>query len=84
MPAKLSQAQQDLIWKMQHGRQLLKYAMWCGNPSSFVLQIGDRTESNVNKNTVNSLVERGLIEFVSGDRKSRTSDYRLTEKGRSI
>jgi hypothetical protein len=71
--------QQDIIWKMQHGRQLVKHKIHCGNPSHYVLQIGERSEF-ADKRTINSLIKRTLVEFAEGQR--RFSVFRLSEAGR--
>ena len=81
--AKLTPAQQDIIWKMQHGRQLIRHKQWCGNPSYFVLQFPEGTGTEfANKNSVNGLQKRGLIELAENDR--RWSTWRLTETGRKV
>ena len=81
---KLSVAQQDLIWKMQHGRQLVKHKQWCGNPSSFSIGFPDQQGESADKRTVNALIKRGFIEFVDNNRQGRFSTWRLTAFGRQV
>lgn len=69
--------QEDLLWKMQHGRSLVKHAMHCGNPSYFMLETEDGRSEFADKRTVNSLVKRGLIVFVETDRKRKVSTFRV-------
>ena len=70
--------QEDLLWKMQHGRQLVKHPTHCGSPSYFMLEIAGQTEI-ADKRTVNSLIKRGLIVFAesTGRLRSKTSVYRV-------
>jgi len=68
--------QEDLLWKMHHGRTLVKHAMHCGNPSYYMLEIGGQSEI-ADKRTVNSLVKRGLIVFAESDRKRKVSVFRV-------
>lgn len=80
---KLTPAQQDIIWKMQHGRQLIRHKQWCGSPSYYVLQFPEGTGSEfVNKNSVEGLHKRELIELAENERRSST--WRLTETGRKV
>jgi hypothetical protein len=68
--------QEDMLWKMQHGRSLVKHAMHCGNPSTYWLQIGGQSEL-ADRRTVASLLRRGLIVLADVDRRARTSTFRV-------
>jgi hypothetical protein len=78
----LSAAQQSVVWKMQHGRQLVKHPMHCGDPSSFWLSFPDQTGEKADKRTVDALIKRGFIVF--SERRDRFAIYRLTALGRQV
>jgi hypothetical protein len=78
--------QEDLLWKMQHGRSLEFYRVI--GESHFVLMtvkllglsVGTGEQEFVNKGTVNSLIKRGLIVLDRTEGKhahSRRSFYRV-------
>lgn len=83
---KLTAKQQDIVRKMQDGRQLIRHKQWCGDPAYYTLVLpSDRANGGyefVNKNSVEGLHKRELIELAENDRRSST--WRLTETGRKV
>lgn len=79
----LSPVQKDIIWKMQHGRQLIKHPMHCGDPSTYWLAFPEQIHGEkADKRSINALVKRGFVEFA--EREGRFPIYRLTALGRQV
>jgi hypothetical protein len=80
MKTKLSQAQTDVIWAMQHGRQLRQTVSY-GVASTCGLYVNDCEERRVALRTVTALRQRELIHWVTV--KGAVYVYRLTDAGRA-
>jgi hypothetical protein len=82
IPLKLTEAEQDLLWHMEHGYQLETDSL-SGNPV-LRLKNGETVRpATANRNTVKSLEERGLIVPGKG-RDPLKIVWRMKGKGRKI
>ena len=78
---KLTEAEQDLIWHMEHGYQLETDSLG-GNPVLRPLKDGEEMRpASANRNTVKALEERGLITPGKG-RDPLKIIWRMTSKGK--
>lgn len=69
--------QKQLIAKMQAGAKLVKHGIFCGNPSYFSLEVGDKFEL-VDKRVINPLVKNGVIVHgIKVPGMIRTSSYTI-------